>query len=307
MNKVLVSSIEEERQLTLQEGASVVARQEQQDQSLWEPSSDSDDNAFDCRFLHSTSESETQKRKAFARKLCQNEISIKTIRMAWGNAQEATAILTALNYFAERDPGFFMKEAGMCGAGLDLNQTGSDLLIGASPDAILCHSDGSIEALEVKNHCPFVVPWAKKGKPVRNNHKFLAFDYPFDDNAKVFSHYIPQLMMEMLCLGPECKSVVTVRQTAINGALLLRLHRDDEWIDDMVFFLQRFQTNYVGQSTPPPRNFFWTDRDGDQEATARYRRFVNRTLEIRNQIEVIAHIPHEKIQRVSDAAPMFLD
>jgi hypothetical protein len=161
--------------------------------------------------------------------------------------------------------------------------------------------------LEVKNHCPFNVPWIKKGVS-RSKDKFRVGDFPFDDgNDNIFAQYIPQLMMEMLCLGPDCKSVVMVRQTATRGALLLRLRRDDEWIEEMIFFLQRFQTEYVEKTIPPPRNFFWVDRDGAADVTARYRRFVNRTLEIRNTVEVITHIPHEKIQRVAEAAPYFLD
>ncbi|GKZ00689.1 hypothetical protein MPSEU_001021000 [Mayamaea pseudoterrestris] len=275
---------------------------------LWKRRNDRNSNGlFEYDYLYQTPESEIKRRQTSLRKLFQHQVSIKTIRMAWGNAQEATSLLTALNYFSERDPGFVMKETGMCGAGLDLNQTQSSLLVGASPDAILCHSNGSIEALEVKNHCPFVVPWIAKGKR-RHKHRFNVADVPFDDHSKVFSHYIPQLMMEMLCLGPECRSVVLVRQTATNGALLLRLHRDDDWISDMIHFLERFQTEFVDKDEAPPQNFFWDDQDKlDKRENSRYRRFVNKTLEIRNSIQVIAHIPHHKVQRVAAAAPLFLD
>ena len=287
--------------------------EEELEQSLlWAERAENDANtdnerSFQYEYLYQTPESEIKRRKASLRRLFQNQVSIKAIRMAWGDAQESTSILTALNYFAGKDPGFVMKEAGMCGAGLELNQTTmSSLLVGASPDAILCHSDGSIEALEVKNHCPFMVPWISKGKP--RSHRFVVGDFPFDDKVKVFSHYIPQLMMEMLCLGPECRSVVLVRQTATNGALLLRLYRDDEWIKDMMHFLERFQSEFVAANKPPPQNFFWADQgDANKNESVRYRRFVNRTLDIRNKIEVITHIPHEKIQRVAAAAPLFLD
>jgi hypothetical protein len=277
-------------------------------QQLWEKRSATGNKqgAFEFQYLYQTPESEFKRRKIAVQRLFQNQVSIKTIRMAWGNAQEATSLLTALNYFSERDPGFVMKETGMCGAGLDLNQTLSSVLIGATPDAILCHSDGSIEALEVKNHCPFAVPRVAKGKR-RHDHRFIVGDFPFDEKVKVFSHYIPQLMMEMFCLGPECRSIVLVRQTATNGALLLRLHRDDEWIDDMLHFLQRFQSEFVDKEKPPARNFFWTDQDTNKNEIARYRRFVNKTLEIRNKIDIIAHIPHDKVQRVASGAPLFLD
>ena len=72
----------------------------------------------------------------------------------WGTAQEATSVLTALNYFTQQNPEVVLKEIGMCGAGLALNQTDgsspSSLLIGATPDAVIEHPDGTIEALEVK-------------------------------------------------------------------------------------------------------------------------------------------------------------
>ena len=83
------------------------------------------------------------------------------IRMNWGNSQEATAILTALNYFYNVDPNVTIKEVGMCGAGLQYNSTdigsgSNNLLLGASPDAVIQYSNGTLEVLEVKNHCPFV-------------------------------------------------------------------------------------------------------------------------------------------------------
>jgi hypothetical protein len=94
--------------------------------------------------------------------------------MAWGSVQEETALLMALNYFSQNDPGFLMKEVGLCGAGLSLKQT-SSLLVGASPDALLRHSDGRIEACEVKNHCPFVT-FIKNGKSLNSNKRFKVAD-----------------------------------------------------------------------------------------------------------------------------------
>jgi hypothetical protein len=96
-----------------------------------------------------------------------------------------------------------------------------------------------------------------------------------------------------------------VRQTATKGALLLRLQRDDEWIEEMLYFLSKFQTDYVDKGCPPPPNFFLVG--SAKHDMARYRRFLNKTLEIRNSVEVIARIPHERIQRVGKEAPLFLD
>jgi hypothetical protein len=117
---------------------------------------------------------------------------------------------------------------------------------------------------------------------------------------------VPQLQLEMYCLGPDCRSAVMVRQTATVGALVLRMYRDDEWIDEMIYFLHRFHIDYVDANKPPPKNFFW--QSSDQELRARYRRFVNKTLEIRNnKVDVVGRIPNEDVQRMGGAASLFLD
>jgi len=265
---------------------------------------------FRARYVHETSDVELKQRRKLARSRFASFDSVKPVRLAWGNAQEATALLTALNYFATEDPGVSLKEVGMCGAGLQLNSSdpmSSSLLVGASPDAVLCHSDGRIEALEVKNHCPFVIPFVKKGKSRRTGMgRFVLGDMSFDRvDSRIFPHLIPQLMMEMLCLGPECKSVVVVRQTATKGALILRLRRDDEWIDEMMYFLSRFHDEHVMQNCLPKPNFFLTHNS--KQESARYRRFLNKTLEVRNKTEVVSVVPQEMIQRVSRDAPLFLD
>lgn len=267
------------------------------------------DSSFCARYRANTTEEELQQRKIQAKKYAQSGHLGSSIRMMWGNTQEATALLTALNYFSQNESGVVIKEVGMCGAGLDLNQTNSrsSLLVGATPDALLVHSDGTVEALEVKNHCPFsTTNWNKgKRKGKGNNKNFSVRDYPFDvENAGVFSHYIPQLMMEMLCVGPECRSAVMVRQTATQGALILRMHRDDAWMDEMIYWLHRFQRDHVETGVPPPQDIFW---GGEKEDSERYRAFVSRTLEIRDKVEVVAQIPNEMIQRVEEGAPFFLD
>lgn len=247
---------------------------------------------------------ERRRRQQLARRFGESGASM-ALRMAWGTAQEGTALLAALNYFAHRDPGFVMKEVGMCGAGLALNESGT-LLIGASPDAVLCHSDGRIEACEVKNHCPFVVPFVKKGKSRHKgkpSKRYRLLERPLD--GTVFSHYIPQLMMEMLCLGPMCRSAVMLRLTASKGALLLRLHRCDEWIQEMLHFLRKFQSDFVDQGVIPPPNFFLVSND--KLETARYKRFLNKTLELKNSVQVIGYIPAEQVQRLPNESPLFLD
>lgn len=268
-------------------------------------------------------------------------------RMEWGNVQEATSILTALNYFCTIDNTTIIREVGMCGASFDddINATTTDetmkllqgVKIGATPDAIICHGNGSVEVLEVKNHCPFV--WNRvhnnnsnrynkhqrteierqRGNRSHNHtiesHRFSIRDFELEQ--KIPPAYLPQLMMEMLCVGtsvtlhdkestttnnstttaavvgPICKSAIMVRQTATKGAIILRLHRDDEWINEMKYWLGMFQANYVSTNTIPNDNFFWSD-----DPDSRYRKFVARTKEISEGVELVAYIDHSQIQRM---------
>jgi hypothetical protein len=282
---------------------------------LWSTTATSSNSSLHVAQYHYTpTEDEQLRRRVKAQKLSNDENLAKSIRMEWGNTQESTSILTALNYFSKIDPGLVVKEVGMCGAGLNLNQNStiaSSLLVGATPDAVLCYADGSIEALEVKNHCPFLASrtFQKKGKRSKNAKRFFIGDRSFESEEKkgsVFSHYVPQLQLEMLCLGPECRSAVMVRQTATKGALVLRMHRDDEWIAEMLYWLHSFQSSFVEKDRPPPHNFFWDN--SDLEERKRYRRFVNSVEELKStRVDIVAVIPSHEIQRVEGAAPLFLD
>ena len=77
-------------------------------------------------------------------------------RMIWGNTQEATSVLAAVNHFHSLG-GAIVHEVGVCP--LEAVEAGVNTeglpLIGASPDCFLVYPDGGVEALEVKNHAPF--------------------------------------------------------------------------------------------------------------------------------------------------------
>jgi hypothetical protein len=229
-------------------------------------------------------------------------------------------------------------------------------LLGASPDALIQYPDGTVEVLEVKNHCPFYRNSSGSGKSNNskyngghdhNPHQFRirAFD---DPPTEVPLMYLPQLMMEMYCVGPHCKSAVMVRQTATNGvrahppgtdvtlhqipffehkicfceceinqlalrfflfftvhvrsaytrylkAALLRVQRNESWIDEMVFFLHEFKHEYVDSGALPPPNFFWESTNATKKS--RYQRFLALTKEIGSSVEVIKHVEHGDIQR----------
>lgn len=272
---------------------------------------------FAAKYVPTLTKEELDARRKEAEHYMNNISSPMRVRMAWGNAQEATSILTALNYFSKHDPGLKIREVGMCGAGLALNITDSSdgsspprLIVGASPDSVIQHSNGTLEVLEVKNHCPFVPSDWKWGSKTQKKKKKKFGDYRIRELPLQFSvpaAYIPQLMMEMLSCGQNCRSAIMVRQTATCGAVILRMHRDDEWIEEMIYWLYRFMVEYVEEESPPPPNFFW---DGDEESN-RYRKFIRRTKRISEEVEVVAHVKNNDIQRVLGAnglkLPLFLD
>ena len=244
---------------------------------------------FAARYMPTLTKDELYKRKQ--RIVKQPYRSSLQARMSWGTAQEPTAILTALNYLYNNvDSNIKVEEVGMCGASI---QTDTDLLIGASPDAVIRYPNGTLEALEVKNHCPFI-SFSGKSKKFSIRH--------FDLQGTVPNVYIPQLMMEMYCLGSACQSGLMVRQTATNGAILLRIHRNDAWLNEMMYWLQEFYSRYVIPHKPPEDNFFWNE--------SRYQKFLQST---KNdiKIDVVATIPHSSIQRVlssnKEFLPLFLD
>lgn len=316
------------------------------------------DFPFMAKYIPNISEEELTVRKELVQKRQkQQPPSPMVTRMQWGNGQEATSILTALNYFCSFDNTTTIHEVGMCGAAFD-DDTGEESLnglkIGATPDALICHGNGTVEVLEVKNHCPFVWnklsphrsgssgPKVKKRKGQKHRGRkqhcntmdeerneehalpkhFLIRDFELE--AKVPAVYIPQLMMEMLCVGdsidldkptntkskqstPICTSAVMVRQTATKGAILLRLNRDEDWISEMKYWLGQFKKAFVNTNEIPTDNFFW-----DDDENSRYRKFLQRTKELSESVEQVATVDHGRIQRMvkergGGDIPLFLD
>jgi hypothetical protein len=97
---------------------------------------------FAAKYMVRISEEDRKQRRKAAK---QNPYFDGSVRMLWGDAQEATALLTALNYFWLQDDTIVIKEVGMCGGGLAFNQTGiASLLVGATPDALICYPDGTL-------------------------------------------------------------------------------------------------------------------------------------------------------------------
>lgn len=303
---------------------------------------------FTAKYVPAVTEEELVSKKIYTEQRIKQSASSLSTRMHWGNAQEATSILTALNYFCGLDKETTIHEVGMCGAGFDdiLDSDLNGLKIGASPDALICYGNGTVEVLEVKNHCPFA--WnrspvshgssnRRSGKNKKKGHKHkrsgntkdasdvkLFSIKDFDLECKVPPVYIPQLMMEMFCVGdsihldqqsqqpsePVCTSAIMVRQTATKGAIVLRLRRDEHWLSEMKYFLGEFKKRYVNAGVIPPDDFFYHDED----VAERYQQFLQKTKDLSEGVEQVACIDHGRIQRMVmdksasyDTPPLFLD
>ena len=223
-------------------------------------------------------------------------------RMAYGNIQEPTAILVALNYFYKH--GFTVHECGMFpGEALlekNINISSSqsntnttdpkrslplqqlDMLqellqlgcrIGASPDGLIINSKNKndVQALEVKNHLSL------------SKQAYATFD-------TMSTWYVVQLQLEMFCIGPHCKSAILVRLSSTKGAVIFKMKRDDEYILMMLQRFKAFYTNYVNTKTPPPSNF---GRNSSVLA-----KFVNRTKEIANsKCSIVKRLWPKQVQR----------
>jgi hypothetical protein len=266
--------------------------------------------------------------------------SARVARLAWGSAQEATALLVVLNYFQVASrvhfPDMFegggsseqenqcmphMREVGLLPSE-NVNiaathplaakwvQNGSLPLFGASPDGLVYHCANDegrfqLEIVEVKCSSPFhsyrqgtnvYEPPPHNGRPTL---KVLHSAPP----SGVGAWHVPQLMLEMFCGGADCRSAVLCVLSATRGAQLYRLHRDDKYIENMFFWLQKFYTLHVlargGKGQSPKQNFF--------QGQNGYNIFLDRTVAIASNAELIASIPQKEIQRSDENIEFFFD
>jgi hypothetical protein len=138
-------------------------------------------------------------------------------------AHRSTAIAVAADHFSKL--GGRVEEVGLC-----LTE-GDDGLFGASPDGIVRDGNGNIWALEVKNHCPFAEGRGAKAKKLDRSERYIVRDRSAPES--VMPWVIPQLMLESYAVGEECQGAVLVRLTATMGASILRVKRDDTYIQEL--------------------------------------------------------------------------
>jgi len=210
---------------------------------------------------------------------------VQAARRAWGTAQEPTALLTCLNVLHERygtsaelrEVGLMALEAwpgdgatavaaddGIYGSLREMQLAGLLPPIGASPDGLAWFQHARedpttgtgaefCEVVEVKCHSPFT-EGSSGGVSVFGTVPGAA---TATATLSIGSWHIPQLQLEMLCAGPRCRAALYVGMTAMGGASVFRIKRDDAYISQMIHWLSRFYTTYVkapvaGATTPLP-------------------------------------------------------
>jgi hypothetical protein len=226
--------------------------------------------------------------------------------MIWGNTQEPTSMLAAVNYF-HSSAGAVVHEVGVCPleavtssysgtATARLLAEGPMPLIGASPDSYLVYPDGSIEAIEVKNHAPF-----RAGGTTWKSSRRAAFAFsdpgPYNEVA---AWHVPQVQLEMLWLGAHCRATNFLSCSATQGINIVRVKRDDKYIARMLQYARIFHESFTLPGQAPPANFA-------EELYPHYQDFLQDTLRISQTAEVIARIAPSDVQRSPYNRRLFLD
>merc|ERR1719491_1092098 len=90
-----------------------------------------------------------------------------------------------------------------------------------------------------------------------------------------------------------------VRQTALDGALLIRIYRDNEWIEEMMYWLHTFVSRFADAGIPPHTNFFFEKTKKEKKnVSIRYKKFLDHTrLIAHTKVHVVCHLPNHHIQR----------
>ncbi len=245
-------------------------------------------------------------------------------------------------------------------------------VLGASPDGVIRHADGTVEVLEVKCTSPFVTYNAAKRTPAEEENADVEIGKRAraesgeqvegeqsgpcetnDDNndsgepsvvaptmtvmhgfgghkptnrAPFGVWHVPQLQLEMLCVGAHCRSAVILLYS-ISGAKLYRLERNDEvryisnstnlvstiyytnscfifltlytyaqYIYEMLSVSSKFYSTYISgvpsnRMKPPPPNFF------DPRTNKDYASFLKRTVAIAESAVLIQELREDEVQR----------
>jgi hypothetical protein len=133
-------------------------------------------------------------------------------------------------------------------------------LMGASPDGLLVLADGSVEVVEVKCHSPFVGSsfggpaggggrGRGRGRGRGGGHPRGVASLTLRDRGPLPSigpWYMPQIQMEIFCAGPHCVGCTFVSLSALQGAHVFFVPRDDDFVALMLRSVARGWERYCG-------------------------------------------------------------
>jgi hypothetical protein len=243
--------------------------------------------------------------------------SIGELRCMWGSAQEAAALASLLESLLDEST---VEEVGLAMLLPELlppdfppevrhaAATGGLPPIGASPDGMLRRGGtGALEAIEIKNHCPFFVrssPLAGSSGPAGSSGEgyggvsgdgayhvwageLLDWELEqlpwFEARGPLDSippQYVPQVQLECLCSGVEVNNFVSA--SACQGLRVFRSHRDDAYLAEMLHFIAKFWGRVKRGHRPSPE-LHWQEAD-------RYERFLRATVRIGRAAALHEHV-----------------
>lgn len=299
---------------SLSHGSAGDSQARRQEQRIWRPETTPNNNSHNFEYHPQRLDSNYQTRYVS---------TTSAARMAWGSAQEATAVLAMVNYLHKHNSTSTVREAGMfCFEALDeaavpfsdpremtlyqrlnhqIYNEQSLPLLGASPDGLIDHGDGSCEVLEVKCFSPFV-----KNLNRDDSRQSLGISYhrPSDQQEGIPVWHVPQLQMEMLCAGASCTGAIMI-VLYVDGAKLYRIPKDEAYQEEMMRWVSRYysQYNHRGgkRQSPPPHNFFQPQGNKD------YKLFLQWTQRIAASATLIATLDSDEVQRSPLNGDFFLD
>lgn len=180
---------------------------------------------------------------------------LHSIRTAYGKVQEAATLYILSKIF----PDSKVSEVGFCVP--DPKITGDGRLLpplGASPDALITHYVKKmgfktiaehIEIVEVKNTCPFGYA---NNHHVQHRRTFILSDR--GPRTCPDAAWIPQVQWHILCANTQ--SGLLVSRSATKGLRVFRIYRDDEYIECMLFVIQKLYSEHVMRKIPPKKDCF---------------------------------------------------
>jgi hypothetical protein len=106
-------------------------------------------------------------------------------------------------------------------------------------------------------------------------------------------------MLHMHAAGPTAQSAVLLSLSALHGANIFQLQRDEAYLAELLHYIQQFTVQFVACGVSPPPNFFIKEQ--------RYRAFIARTRQLADAAPVIAHLSSDMVQRGDMSESPFLD